>query len=159
MLGFNRQALIDILKGINRVFALDFSKAFHTIKHSCVLAKLGNMDIDDSIYNWFVNYFKGDSHCTKFNGSNSNYVKINAGVFQGSAVGPAMFTVGSHDLQPLHSENYIDKYADDSIFDHRFKYDLIIGSNKDHTIGRAVLWPRHSRHVPRAYEDYGAYEK
>ena len=39
---------------------------------------------------------------------------INASVFQGSAVGPAMFVVNGSDLKPITTDNYIDKYADDT---------------------------------------------
>src|SRR5437867_983029 len=50
-----------------RLIALDFSKAFDTVRHSTILAKLTQLQVSDEYYNWFVNYFLGHSHVTKYN--------------------------------------------------------------------------------------------
>ena len=97
-----------------RLIGLDFSKAFDTVKHSCILSKLSSLPISDQLYNWLVNYFQGHSHTTRFNSTTSSTAKINASVFQGSAIGPSLFVINGIDLKPVHKENYIDKYADDS---------------------------------------------
>ena len=62
-----------------------------------------------------------------FKGQQSSRLQINASVFQGSCVGPPMFIINSSDLKPLHQDNYLDKYADDSY--------LIVGSNNETTVG------------------------
>ena len=36
------------------VIALNFSKAFDTVRHSTLLQKLANLDIPDTVYNWLV---------------------------------------------------------------------------------------------------------
>jgi len=108
------------------VIAFDFSKAFDTIRQSTILSKLSSLPIDDSIYNWFVNYFCNHSHVTKFCNSISDYANINASVFQGSVVGPSMFNINGIDFKPINTGNYLDKSADDSY--------LIIPSSMDHTV-------------------------
>ena len=91
------------------MIALDFSKAFDTIRHSTILSKLSSLPIDDSIYNWFVNYFCNHSHVTKFCNSISDSANINASVFQGSVVGPSMFNINGIDFKPINTGNYLDK--------------------------------------------------
>jgi Reverse transcriptase (RNA-dependent DNA polymerase) len=108
---------ITILLSANsyvRVIALDFSKAFDTVRHSRILSKLSNLPVDDHIYNWFVNYFKDHSHVTKYREHTSDSACINASVFQGSAIGPPMFVLNGLDLKPTVDDNFIDKYADDT---------------------------------------------
>jgi len=97
-----------------RVFALDFSKAFDTVKHDSVLFKLLLLDLPDEVYNWIRDFFQGHSHCTKFNGIVSDFLEIFASVFQGSGIGPASFIVTAADLQPKNQGNKISKYADDT---------------------------------------------
>src|SRR5437867_591456 len=62
----------------------------------------------------YVNYFSSHSHVTNFNNLSSASATINASIFQGSALGPALFSVNSHDLKPLNSNNILGKYADDT---------------------------------------------
>jgi len=84
------------------------------MKHSMTLSNLSCPPIDDQIYNWFVSYFHGHSHTTRFMGSRSGSAEINASVFQGSVIGPPMYIVAGLNLKPPFPDNYFDKYADDS---------------------------------------------
>ena len=62
--GSTDAAIISILEHVStllcngdygRVIALDFSKAFDTVRHSEILDKLAKLPLDDQIYNWFIN--------------------------------------------------------------------------------------------------------
>jgi hypothetical protein len=97
-----------------RVFALDFSKAFDTVKHETLLGKLSMLDMPDEVYNWTKDYFENHSHCTKFQGLTSSFAAIVASVFQGSGIGPAAFVVNAGDLHPVNTINQLMKYADDT---------------------------------------------
>ena len=97
-----------------RVFALDFSKAFDSVRHSTLLEKMARLALPDAIYNWMISFFSGHSHCTKFNGNTSELKNILASVIQGSAIGPASFIVTASDLQPVHAGNALIKFADDT---------------------------------------------
>jgi len=44
------------------VIALDFSKAFDTVRHSTMLHKMDQLDISDNVYEWLVDYFRGHTH-------------------------------------------------------------------------------------------------
>ena len=48
------------------VIALDFSKAFDTVKHSTLTKKMALLDMPDCVYNWVVSFLVGHSHRTVF---------------------------------------------------------------------------------------------
>ena len=73
------------------VYALDFSKAFDSVRHSAVLDKFSLLSIPDHVYNWIEAFFRNHSHCTKFNGETYDFLSILASIIQGSAIGPASY--------------------------------------------------------------------
>jgi len=96
------------------VIAVDFSKAFDTVRYFTLLQKLASLDIPDCVYNWLVDYFSGHSQCTAFHGQISPLLNIWASIIQGSAVGPVSYVVNASDLIPLTPGNRYCKYADDT---------------------------------------------
>jgi len=48
-----------------RVFALDFSNAFDTVRHAVLMEKMAKLRIP---YNWIKDFFENHSHCTKYSG-------------------------------------------------------------------------------------------
>jgi len=42
-----------------RVIALDFSKAFDTIRHATLIEKMANLQMHDHIYNWMKTFSTG----------------------------------------------------------------------------------------------------
>ena len=54
------------------VIALDFSKAFDTVRHFTLLEKMAQLDMPGEAYNWLVAFFSGHSHCTVYQGQMSN---------------------------------------------------------------------------------------
>ena len=97
-----------------RVIALDFSKAFDSIRHSTLIEKYADLDIPACIHDWLVSFFTGRQHCTKYVGVTSSLLNISASVIQGSAIGPASFSVTASDLRPVYSHNDMIKFADDT---------------------------------------------
>jgi len=121
--GSTTAALIAMLQAISdmltqypyvHVFALDFSKAFDTVRHSTLLEKLAKLDLPDEAYNWLKDFFDGHSHCTQFAGSVSSFADILASVIQGSAIGPASYVVIASDLHSVNQVNRLFKFADDT---------------------------------------------
>jgi len=96
------------------VVALDFSKAFDTVRHSSAMAKVAQLQLPDCVYNWLANFLDGHSHCARFNGHTSDLLEVNASFVQGSAIGPGMFVVNAGDLQVETPGNSLMKCADDS---------------------------------------------
>ena len=96
------------------IIALDFSKAFDTVRHSTLLVKLAQLDLPDEVYNWLVNYFADHKHLTQYEGATSTMLPINASIVQGSGIGPASYVVSAADLRTTTPGYRIAKYADDT---------------------------------------------
>jgi len=111
--GSTTAALITILHTITNllttnqfviVIALDFSKAFDTVRHSTLLNKYSQMEIPDHTYNWLVDYFQNHSHCTKYREQTSAFREISASIIQRSAIGPASYVITVEIFVPSHRE-------------------------------------------------------
>ena len=131
--GSTTSAIITLLNEISvmltkssyvRIISLDFTKAFDTVRHSQLFNKLANYNLDDNIYNWLIHYFEKHLQRTTFNNDTTVYKAINAGVIQGSTIGPFAFTIISSDLHTINPNNKLVKYADDTY--------LIISANNIH---------------------------
>ena len=110
-----------------RIIAIDYSKAFDTVKHSELGRKLATVPIWDQVYNWIVNYIdRRGTHRTKIEGQLSASCEINASVVQGSAVGPVSYILTSRDLKTVDSRNCLIKYADDTY--------LLVASTNEKTV-------------------------
>ena len=112
------------------VYALDFSKAFDTVRHSALLRRVHQLGLPDFIYNWLCSFLKGRVHSTKWKGSCSSCLNFNAGVVQGSAIGPAAYVICASELQPKYAANKMFKYADDSY--------LLVPASNVHTIKEEI---------------------
>jgi len=96
------------------VIALDFSKAFDTVRQHTLLDKIAQLDLPDHIYNWLVNFFNGHSHQTKYGNVMSAFKSISASIIPGSAIRPASYVVNGSNLHTVSDGNEVLKYADDT---------------------------------------------
>jgi len=129
--------LTDLLQTHDYVhlIALDFSKAFDTVRHSSLLHKMACLPLPDNIYNWILDFLTHRLHETKFNGLHSSRLNINSSIIQGSGLGPVLFVINAHDLHPIYPSNLMFKYADDTY--------LIIPSNNSHLISEELAHVSH----------------
>ena len=75
-----------------RVFAIDFSKAFDTVRHAALMEKMARIAIPYAVYNWINDFFRGHSHCTKYDGITSELADIVAsrsGFIRHHCIGPS----------------------------------------------------------------------
>ena len=96
------------------LIALNFSKAFDSVKLSALAEKIAELSIKDNVYNWIVNFLTDRHHQTKAIGSRSEFLPITASIIQGSGIGPVACILNASDLHPVHQHNMILKYADDT---------------------------------------------
>src|SRR6218665_2628348 len=61
-----------------------------------------------------VDYFMDRGHCIHLPDVASMIAWINASIILGSVVGPPSYVVAASDLHPLHKQNEITKFADDT---------------------------------------------
>jgi len=97
-----------------RVFALDVSKVFDTVRHKTVMEKVAEPHMPDQIYNWIVDFLCNHSHCTRYTNVNSLVATVTDGIIQGSGLEPAAFLVNAVDLRTVQADNDIIKFADDT---------------------------------------------
>ena len=95
---------------------LDLSKCFDVIDHELLLSKLTLYGIESS---WFAAYLQGHTQSVSLNSRSglkliSRPLPNTIGVFQGSALGPLLFTIFSNNLSLYANTATVFQYADDT---------------------------------------------
>ena len=95
---------------------LDLSKCFDVIPHSQLLSKLQLYGVDPT---WFSSYLTGHTQSVCVTSSSGDRVVSKPlpntmGVFQGSALGPLLFTIFANDLSLHALDAHVTQYADDT---------------------------------------------
>lgn len=97
-----------------RCLCIDFSKAFDTVCHEILLAKLRKLQLPSFVFNWIISFLTDRSQVCKIDGNFSAPLKISRSIIQGSGIGPTLYITMESDLQPISVINLIFKYADDT---------------------------------------------
>ena len=75
------------------VIFMDLSKAFDTINHDLLLAKLKAYGFSHNALAFMLSYLKNRSHRVNINNNFSTWEEIIAGAPQGSVLGPLPFNI------------------------------------------------------------------
>lgn len=108
----------DFYRAINqgkeiRVVFFDISKAFDKVWHKGLLYKLSNLGIRGNLLKWFHSYLHNRKQCVVINGTKSYLKNVQAGVPQGSILGPLLFLIYINDLV-VNIDCNIKLFADDT---------------------------------------------
>ena len=94
---------------------IDLSKAFDTISHPKLIAKLCSYGLNRIELEWFANYLFNRNAQVMFNDSLSNPQRIISGVPQRSILGPLLFILFFNDIADSTKGASIMKYAYDTV--------------------------------------------
>ena len=96
-----------------RAVFLDISKAFDKVWHEGIIFKLKCNGLSGNLLNFFENYLLNRHQRVVLNGKESSWMTLQAGVPQGSVLGPLLFLVYINDLTDNISSD-MRLFADDS---------------------------------------------
>ena len=120
--------------------AMDLSKAFDTMPHALLIAKLHAYGLTNSACNVIISYLKNRYQRVKVMGEHSKWVTINRGVPQGSVLGPLLFNIFINDLFHSGISSPIANYADDNHIYNSYKdLDLLLHVLENDT-ATAISW-------------------
>ena len=101
-------------KKITGSIAIDLSKAFDSICHNLLLAKLRAYGLNDDAIAFLQSYLTDRHQRVKFHGKFSEWCPVKCGVPQGSLLGPLLFNIFLNDLNFAGQSSSLRLYADDT---------------------------------------------
>ena len=101
-------------KGFAGAILMDLSKAFDTLNHELLIAKLAAYGFDKSALKLISSCLSNRWQRTKINKSYSSWSKLLTGVPQGSILGPLLFNIYLNDLFYLVNDCDVCNFADDT---------------------------------------------
>ena len=124
---------------------LDFAKAFDSVDHSILLAKLNAYGVSGPLFAWFTDYLTGRAQRVVVEGAASKWAPVTSGVPQGSLLGPILFTIFINDLpDEVVGRVRVALYADDTKL-YKSVTSVCDCQSLQTTLGNLNSWSKHNR--------------
>ena len=91
----------------------DFAKAFDSIPHKRLFAKLQSIGVQGQLLRWIEAFLTGRRHRVSLSGELSDWTDVTNGIPQGSVLGPILFVIFINDM-PNVVKNCCKLFADDA---------------------------------------------
>ena len=136
--------LHSVYKGLDEredtaLIMLDISKAFDKVWHPGLLFKLKQLGISGSLLRWFESYLTNRKQRVVLGGKSSELSYLQAGVPQGSILGPLLFLVYINDLPTnLTIDSHL--FADDTTLLYSFKDPVVATQVLNHNLEILSKW-------------------
>ena len=111
---------MDLGQGFPARHLLDFSKAFDTVPHGRLLAKLQYYKINNFVWKWIQSWLTQRTQSVVVDGASSKPTSVLSGVLQGTVLGPLMFLLYINDITDKVSSTLC-LFADDCILYRKIK--------------------------------------
>ena len=144
-----QQALVSLIekwkkilddKGFGGAVLMDLSKAFDTLNHELLIAKLHAYGFNRDSLKLINDYLSNRWQRTKINKSFSSWAELVQGVPQGSVLGPLLFNIYLNDLFYLAESTEVCNFADDTTFFACDKDLKTLISRLEHDSHLAIEW-------------------
>ena len=119
---------------------IDLKKAFDTVDHDILLAKLRKYGVENLEHSWFTSYLSNRKQFCKVNGICSKTKDIHCGVPQGSCLGPLLFLIYINDLPFALKNSKVTMYADDTSISHSSSSLVDIEQTLNSELNDLKLW-------------------
>ena len=129
---------------ISGVVLLDLSAAFDLVDHNILDKKLAIYGINSEFREWIMSYLNHRKQTVWIDHCYSHFLSIDAGVPQGSILGPLFFLIFYNDL-PYSLQCDVEAYADDSTLSATGDSEEAIGDKLSRTCEDVSLWMLQNR--------------
>ena len=131
---------LDEEKEIRIVFC-DISKAFDRVWHKGLIYKLKSSGLSGPLIDWLANYLDNRQQRVYLNNCSSTWQNTNAGVPQGSILGPLLFLIFINDIVKDIRGN-IKLFADDTILFEIVDEPILTGITLNIDLSRIFAWAK-----------------
>ena len=142
----NNWILESMDKGkVTGLIFVDISKAFDSINHKILLAKLSNIALSSQSIKWFKSYLADRSQSVLLNGVMSEPRRVDYGVPQGSILGPLLFNIYVNSLPAAGKRSRVILYADDAVLIFSASTSQDLKENLEHDFDLVSNWYSENR--------------
>ena len=131
---------LDGKNGFAGAILMDLSKAFDTINHELLLAKLEAYGFEEGALEIVQSYLSNRWQRTKVNSSFSTWKELMCGVPQDSVLGPLLFNIYLNDLLFQLADTHVCNFADDTTLNAcDIELQNVLHELEDNTL-TAIIW-------------------